>query len=306
MRKIFCFTLVLLTFVSCQGQKSNLALNLKKGETYIQNVLSRITIDQKINGQEMKMVMLVAGKVAFKVVDVVGAEYKMDAKYENLSLEMQMPGGSMLFSSEKEDETDIFSTILAEMKKKSFSLILLKNGKVKQLSGIENLFSSMFEKFPELPEAQKQQLKEQLEKAYGEKAFKGNIEMVTAIFPDHAVKKGDKWVIKTELESGMAMNMETNYVFQGNKDAHYLIRGESLLKTVDKDAYVQTNGMPLKYDMEGKMVSDIKIDKESGWIVEAKLKQELKGDAHIKDNPQIPGGLTIPMVMVNEMEISDK
>ena len=192
------------------------------------------------------------------------------------------------------------------MKKNSFSLVLLKNGKVKQLSGIENLFSSIFEKFPELPEAQKQQLKEQLEKAYGEKAFKGNIEMVTAIFPDHPVNKGDKWVIKNELESGMAMKMETNYVFQGKKDAHYLILGESVLKTVDKDAYVQANGMPLKYDMEGKMVSDIKIDKESGWIVEAKLNQELKGDAHIKDNPQIPGGLTIPMVMVYETEISDK
>ena len=102
MRKIFCFVLLLLTFVGCQGQKSNLGLNLKKGETYIQNVISRVDIDQKINGQEMKMGMLVTGKVAFKVVDVVGEEYKMDAKYENLSLEMQRPGGSIAQKKRKE------------------------------------------------------------------------------------------------------------------------------------------------------------------------------------------------------------
>lgn len=183
--------------------------------------------------------------------------------------------------------------------------MLLKNGKVKEVSGIEKLFSGIFEKFPQLPEAQKEQLKQQLDKAYGENAFKGNIEMVTAIFPDHPVEKGDKWKINTELESGMAIDMETNYEYQGNEGANYLIRGESVLKTQDKDAYVEANGMPLKYDMEGVMTSDIRIDKESGWIVEAKINQEIKGDAHIKDNPQIPGGMTIPMTMVNEMEISD-
>lgn len=120
MRQIYYYSLVLLCLLGCQGQKTQLSLNLKNGETYTQKVLSKVSIDQDINGQEVKMVMLVSGQVAFKVLEVVGSEYKMEAVYESLGLEMQMPGGSMQFSSEKEDENDVFSTILAQMKKNPF------------------------------------------------------------------------------------------------------------------------------------------------------------------------------------------
>jgi hypothetical protein len=64
--------------------------------------------------------------------------------------------------------------------------------------------------------------------------------------------------------------------------------------------------MPLKYDLTGAMTSDIKIDKKTGWTINAMINQSIKGTAYIKDNPQIPGGMTIPMTMNNEMTITEK
>jgi len=64
--------------------------------------------------------------------------------------------------------------------------------------------------------------------------------------------------------------------------------------------------MPVKYDMVGTMTSDIKIDKETGWVSSANIDQSISGTAYIKDHPQMPGGLSIPMTMNNKMVISGK
>ena len=53
------------------------------------------------------------------------------------------------------------------------------------------------------------------------------------------------------------------------------------------------------------MDSEIKVDKNTGWIIEAIINQSITGDAYIKENPQLPNGMKIPMTMINEMVITD-
>ena len=54
------------------------------------------------------------------------------------------------------------------------------------------------------------------------------------------------------------------------------------------------------------MISEIKVDKETGWIIEANINQEIKGDAYMKGNSQMPNGMKIPMMMNNEMTITNE
>jgi hypothetical protein len=306
MKKFSTLFLAICLLTLCHGQKKKLELNLSKGETYNQNMISNVSIVQTINGQQNNMGMAIDAKMTYKVIDVQNSIYDIEVRYETLSMKMNLPNGVMEFSSEKNDDNDIFSTILGVMKNKPFLAKMTKTGKVNEVRNIESVFSNMFDKFPHLTEIQKQQIKDQLMQSYGEKAFKGNLEMVSAIFTDSPVEKGDKWNITTQLESGMAAKMETIYELKELSDSYYLIQGVSKIATADKDAYVESNGMPLKYDMTGTMTSDIKISKESGWILDAKIHQTIKGTAYIKDNPQMPGGLAIPMTMTNEMIITEK
>lgn len=104
----------------------------------------------------------------------------------------------------------------------------------------------------------------------------------------------------------MSANMTTNYEFSDLTSEYAFIKGNSTIKTANKEAYVNTNGMPMKYDLTGTMLSEIKVDKNTGWILEAKMNQEIKGDAIIKENPQLPNGMNIPMTMKSEMLITNK
>ena len=74
----------------------------------------------------------------------------------------------------------------------------------------------------------------------------------------------------------------------------------------DKDATVETNGIPMKYDMSGDMTSNIKVDKNSGWIIEATIIQDIKGDITMEGNDQMPEGLKISMTMKSDVTYTDK
>lgn len=146
-------------------------------------------------------------------------------------------------------------------------------------------------------------MKAQIMNAYGAEALKGNIEMATAIYPDKPVNKGDNWTIHTNLESGMSAKVSTLYEYADLTADYALIKGNSTIETEDKDAYIEANGMPMKYDLKGSMQSEIKVDRKTGWIIETKINQQIKGDAYIKENPQMPNGMKIPMTMIHETVI---
>jgi hypothetical protein len=253
----------------------------------------------------MNIVMTIKGGMSYNVISINPNDYDMEVKYESLSMIMELPQGKVEFSSDKNDKQDIFSAILSKMIGNTFNVKMAKNGKILEVKNIEARIESLFEDFSQIPDDQLAQFKAQMNKAYGAEAFKGNIEMVTAIFPDNPVNKGDKWTIKTNLESGMSALMTTDYEFTELTSDYAMIKGNSVIKTADKDAYIESNGMPMKYDMTGSMISEIKVDRETGWIIEANIDQEIKGDAYIKENPQMPNGMKIPMTMINKMVITN-
>jgi hypothetical protein len=253
----------------------------------------------------MNVAVIIKGEMSYKVVSVNTSDYDLEVKYESLSMTMELPQGKMEFSSDKNNEQDILSTLLSKMIGNTFNIKMAKNGKIVEVKDIESWIESSFDDFAHLPANQLAQLKAQITKAYGADAFKGNIEMVTAIYPDKPVNKGDKWTIKTNLESGFAALMTTEYEFTNIGSNFAVIKGNSVIETEDKDAYIESNGMTMKYDMTGSMISEIKVDKETGWIYEAKINQEIKGNGYIKENPQMPNGLKIPMTMINETIITN-
>jgi molybdopterin-binding protein len=82
-----------------------------------------------------------------------------------------------------------------------------------------------------------------------------------------------------------------------------LLQGNATVQTADKDAYVESNGMPMRYDLNGTVTSAIKLDRTTGWVIESRITQDMKGRADIKANDQLPEGLTIPMVIHSESVI---
>lgn len=300
---LFLFTIFIQTTFA---QKQRLRFALTVGETYYHLMQSTSRITQDINGQKMTIDATISGKMAFKITDKKDSVYVMSVTYQQLDMTIKVPNGNITFSSEKKDDNDIFSSMLGAIKEEAFLVKMSNLGKVVEVKNLDSIFERLFEKFPQLSLSQKQQVKGQLLQAYGEKAFKGNLEMVTAVYTNSSVEKGSTWTIKTKLESGMAAILTTTFEFKNKSDNYDLIIGEGKIETADKDAYFQINGMPTKYNLTGTMNSTLKVDNKTGWLIESKINQRITGNAEIKDNPKLPGGLLIPMSIETEMNSSSE
>ncbi|WP_461451485.1 DUF6263 family protein [Mucilaginibacter sp.] len=305
MKTLLSSLFLLLILSNCQAQKYKPALNLVKGNTYFTNSTVTSSITQTYNGQDVNIAIDMAAKTAFNVTDVMDTIYHMQVSYVSIGLKVVSPAGTVEMNSDNKDPKDMSSTFLAGMINKPFSVTVTRTGHVLEVKNIENIINAIFANLPQVDETQKAQMKAQFMQSFGETAFKGNLEQTLAIYPSVKVAKNDSWVIKTSMQSVMSANLVSTYQLQDVTDTYYQIHGDSKVSTAITSTPAQINGMPVKYDLSGTIVTDIKADKKTGWVIEEKLKQDIGGNLDILDNPKIPGGMKMPMKIHSDINTTD-
>jgi hypothetical protein len=306
MKYILSLVLLFLTIGTSIAQKVKPALNLKKGNTYYMVSSANSAIVQTLNSEENTLNLAFTFKMAFKVIDIKDTVYNMEVSYQAIDMKIQTGGKSIELNSLKPDSLDIPSSFMAAMMNKPFNITLTKRGKVQSVDNIEKIINTVFDSFPKIDPTKKEQLKKQFMQSFGTDAFRGSLEMGTAIFPSGAVSKDDKWTVHTNLQAPTKADVQTVYQLTDITPDFYLIHGDGTLAT-DKNAKPgEINGMPMKYDLNGSLLTDIKVDRNTGWISEVKLKQVMKGSIEIQDNPKLPGGMTIPMTFNTDVITTDK
>lgn len=297
MKILFTLGIVLIMSNICYAQKIDLTLNLESGKLYKQQIETKSIISQEVDGQKIGMEISNISNMSFLVKKIQNENYELEVKYDMINMSID---NIMQFSSETKNEHDIFSAILSELIGKPIEITMSRKGRIIAIKNIEDLFEKILEKFAEVPDIELAKFQTQLKDAFGEAAFRSSIELFTAIYPETSVQKGDKWNISTNLETGMSAMVTTNYEFQDQIPGYILIQGRSEIKS-DKEADMESAGFIMNYDISGTMTSEIKMDKESGWIVEAIINQEMNGVSTIKPNELMLEGMIVPISITTSM-----
>ena len=306
MKRLLILIFVTAFFQTVFAQKQKLAFNLVVGKTYYQIMQSSSNIEQDIKGQKVSINLTISGQIAFKVTNLNDTMYDISVSYHQLAMSMKLPNRNVNFNSDNKDENDNFSKLLSVIIDKPFFVKMTTLGRIVEVKNIDSVFEEALDKFTKLSETQKQQMMGQLMQAFGEKSFKSNFEMITAIYSNNPVEKGDTWTTKTDLETGMAATLITTFELKDKVENYNLIIGNGNIETLSKDAYTQVNGMPAKYNLTGTLNSSLKVDNKTGWIMEGKINELISGTVEIKDNPNLPGDMSIPMSISAENTYSSK
>ena len=295
MKYILNLLLLFVVLTPCLAQKYKPVLHLAKGNTYYLASTGTSAIVQSMSGHENKVNITLSFSMAFKVTDVLDSVYKMEVRYQSLAMKIRMADTAIDMDSKKNSVLDVPSSLIAAMMDKPFNILLTKGGKVKSVENIEKMINGAVDGFPQIDTAKKRQIKKQFMESFGANSFKGILETGTAIFPGTAVAKTDKWTVNTDVEAPAKANLQTIYQLVDVTGDFYQVHGDGTLVS-DQDAKpAEVNGLPMKYDLSGTVLTDIKVNKRTGWISEANVKQLMSGNVVISDSPKMPGGLTIPM-----------
>ncbi|MDP9078361.1 MAG: DUF6263 family protein [Bacteroidota bacterium] len=303
----FLFTFFFIIAVDCcYAQKFKPALNLIKGSTYYLTSDATSTINQTITGQQNSVNLSFAFKMAFKVTGVTDTVYSMEVSYQSLNMKMDLAENAVDLDSKKNDPQDLPSVILAAMMNKPFNLEMTKTGKIRSVTNVDKMIIGALQNVPGVDSVKKARFSAQFMQSFGPNAFKGSIEMGTAIFPNTFVAKGDSWTVVNKLLSPAETTVSSTYQLADVVAGTYFIHGEGTLATDTSVKPVNINGLAVKYNLKGSMISDIRIDKTTGWITEAKLKQVMMGAMQFPDSSSLPGGMTVPITFNTDVKTAGK
>lgn len=285
MKLFLSIALTILTTFTVQAKKYDISLNLEEGKTYTLNSKSSIIVTQSYDGNEMKITMNLDFSIDYTVKTAGNNEFVLDVKYTDLGMLMDMPQGKLDYSSGKEVSdtlNDLMSIMFDNMVGKSFEMTLNNKGKVKNVTGFEEIMAHLFDNLPSSIDLQKDQLMGQMNNAFGEDSFKQSMEAATAIFPDKLVKVGDTWEIETTINSTIEFNIKNVYTLEKVTNELYLVKAIGSIGTAQSDEFIERNGVFAKQELSGTSESEITLSKKTGWIQLSEVKQDINGTTYMK------------------------
>ena len=297
--------IALLLFHYTPAKKYKVGLNLEVGATYNHSYDMSAEIDQKIMGMDIEVGTSVSGDMTFTVTDVEDGVYSMEAAFTSLGMDMTSQFFEMSAHTDDEDP-DMFGQVFKAMMNQPFNVKMKRSGKIEEITGLEKMMENTLASFGGLSSADVEQVSAQLEGSFGEAAFKGNIEMVTWIFPEETkVSVGETWTNQVRLQSGMNALMNNTYKLVSANKKTYTIEVSSEIITDDEAMIELPMAGDATIDMKGTMTGTFTVDAKTNWIKSADLKQDMKGNVSVGATDQLPDGMEMEMSFTTYMEVSN-
>ncbi len=305
MKKIFVTLFYALLIISCQGQPVELSINLKEGDNFKQTMIMRSRVIQDFNGEKLGKETITKSYVSFRVKKADENGYELEIKYDSLSTVSKMPGDTIQASSGKKGTVDLLDKLLGAMTNVPYQMVITKKGKILEIKNFDNIFASMRNTLPaDMPEKIKEMFIDQMKKSFGEDVMKQNFETLNDIYPEKPVRPGDSWTTEGNAKKPLLMHYANVYTLKEITPEYYLITGKSEIKTVDQEGdSIKLGNISVRLDLSGNATISFKIDKNTGWVMEIRMKQKMKGNFYYEKNAQFPDGLTIPATIENEITV---
>lgn len=289
MKKSLFFIAILFSIIATAQYE--IVYNLEKGKSYPQNQVVTSEQQQVINGMPQEITTIITTETDYLVTDVKDGIYYIDIIIKKMSNETKTPMGTETITSDG-PESNAMNTIFKNMIKEPIKITMNKHGEILSFDNIaqlEGLTNGV-----EMPQMQLLQVEAALKKEMSAEKQTANYQQLSAILPKEKVAVGDSWFQSITVNSIAAFEATSNFELESVNDNSYIISSTAIVKSPD-NASTNLNGMKANYSLSGPSSGTYTIDKETGWITSASIRQELDGDIVIEKSDMMPQEMKMTM-----------
>jgi len=303
-----CLVLLLLINTACFAQKFDLTLHLIKDSTYYLDSKSAMSIEQNIDNEHKQTINLVSsGTVSHKVLAVHDTVYDVEVMYRSLKMHVEIPGVSNTdISSDDKNPQNIVTKIIRVMLNKPFNMQITNTGKILSVQNMDKIYDGMFDEFPQATDVQRAQFKAQMQQAFGEKSLRGSFQETFAMIPKKKIGINEKWNSTNRIESIISLKYLTTYALTAVNNGTYIIHGSATVRDNGTPEYkpYSNNRLLRIADVNGTSVTDLRLDRKTGWPVSSAVTKNIKCTGYMKDNTGHVS--TATMVITGEVSVVGK
>ena len=258
--------------ISSFAQKTYvLRQNYPTGYRYDFSINSDQIINQKIGGRDVHLTQNIGTDYTFDITEGHNGEKDVKVTYNRIFMKSVAMGTTMTYNSDEQDSTK--KNPFSGLKGASFFMTVTPDGGIKTVAGIDKMLDNMASKMT-TDTSQVKQIKNALSKQFSEEVVKQTMESSFKIYPERAVKIGDKWTVDTKLQMSMPIETITEYTLKEVKDGIATLSVKGAL--VSKGSFV-VMGNKMETDLNGTNSGETSIDIKTGIVLNSHLRIELYG-----------------------------
>lgn len=261
-----------------KNEETVLKFNLQNGKTYAYKMV--MDLNSEAQGQKVQTAMNFDYDIAV-AGDSAGVK-TLKTTYKHMAMNMKLPTGEMTVDSDKPADKNadlqsnpsaVMGKMFAAMVGKIFVMKVDPEGKVTQISGLDEIADAMVESM-NVGEDVKPRIRQMFAAQFNETNLKQTFSQAFNIFPNKPVKQGDKWEKTVNMQGMMKAEMKTTYTVKDiSKDK----------VTLDAASTMEMAGS--KVNQSGTM----NIDPATGLVTDATLEQNMTGNVNGKTTIKISG-----------------
>ncbi|MGJ8593464.1 MAG: DUF6263 family protein [Aquaticitalea sp.] len=257
-----------------------LEYHLSVGDNFTVQQQAKQHITQDLNGMEQVIENDLVSVMNFKVMEATKENYTLEMTFKRLKMLMTSPSLGELSNSDTEsaDSSDVTNMLFKGLLNVPVTIIMEKSGKIKSVTGGEQLIASMFETAgidqPEVIAS----IKGQMEKQFGSDALSSSFEQMTYFYPEAPVAVGDEWT--NSYKGNMSAKNQWKLGEKSSQSITIYSTATTTMSTIDENVMMT---------LAGTQQTTVSVNPKNGWFKEITVIGENSGDTMVQaQNMTIP------------------
>lgn len=263
------------------GASTNFQFNLQKGKAY--DYAMDFDMKQEMSGQNINTnmksdyIMEVIGDDGnVKTLKTTYKRFAMNIAMANKTIKADSDNSDSVATGEITDPGQMMNAMFSALKGKSFIIKVDKEGKVTEVTGLQQIADAMVSSM-KVKEEMKPMVRQAFTQQFNEENIKELFSQSFNIFPNKPVKVGDSWEKKLSGTSLMPMDMTTTYTVKS-------IDGN--LVTLDAKSNMKFTGGT---NLSGEQIGRMKVNAKTGLVETAEYEQKMEGQMKMTTKATITG-----------------
>ena len=278
------------------GDKIDLRLNLKKGNTYNLRDVREDSVSQVIDGYRQNEINRIRLEYKFDVEDVDSDGIAtVKTTYSSCAFKKDSPSEMLEYDSAK--PTEVYNPtlkFLAALIGKDFVMKITPLGRVREVTGIESEVAGILEGIVQFQHSNNAFLRDVLKIMFKDQTMRETMNHLFANYPDHPVAIGDSWSGRSIVSQSSPMIFETTWTLKERRQGRAVVSVNSRILTNPEALPLEFAQFKLTQEVTGQTTGTLELNETTGWIISASMDQQWSGEVKIASDPRLPEGLIIP------------
>lgn len=250
-------------------------LHLGTGLKYYYTISNETATDFKVNDQEVKNSNSMLVGLLYEIVADTANGFKLKITFDSIHIKTQKGDSKTeIDAAHSAFSADPLEKLLGALKGSSLSVNINSKGTITATSGYDELIDKLMIQGGISDEAQKKELRNELNSLFGNGFIKNNIESLS-LFPDSALRVGESWAKQQPVAPELKLDITTSYILTSIADSIASVDAVSDFNKTSSTADIL--GTSVTTTLQGNQEGNYKIDMRTGLLQKGKSNTSLEG-----------------------------